>query len=60
MFKISLGCYIIICVISYVIILAKEMSDGENLKTTTLMYAKTCLIFGIFYWGLALGLYLLS
>lgn len=60
MFKTSLGCYIIICAISYVIILANSILDGGDLKTTVLIYGKTCLVFGVFYWLLALGLSLIG
>lgn len=60
MFKTSLGCYIIICAISYVIILVNSILDGGDLKTTILIYGKTCLVFGVFYWLLALGLSLIG
>lgn len=60
MFRTSLGFYIIICAISWVITFINSLVDGENLKGTFLIFGKISLILGTFYWLLALGLYLLS
>lgn len=60
MFRTSLGFYIIICAISWVITFINSLVEGENLKGTFLIFGKISLILGTFYWLLALGLYLLS
>lgn len=60
MFRTSLGFYIIICAISWVIAFINSLVDGEDIKGSFLIFGKISLILGTFYWLLALGLYLLS
>ena len=60
MFRTSLGFYIIICAISWVITFINSLLDGGDIKGSFLIFGKISLILGTFYWLLALGLYLLS
>lgn len=60
MFRTSLGFYIIICAISWIITLINCFLDGENLKSSFIILGKINLVLGTFYWLLVLGLYLIG
>lgn len=60
MFRTSLGFYIIICAITWVITFINSLLDGEDIKGSFLIFGKISLILSTFYWGLVLGLYLIG